>query len=188
MTLVEEDFLRATMGCMDLVYNLARRLVRSPEDVQDLVQETYLAAFRAWSEHRRPRKVEPWIATICLNLGRSAWRRRSRRPVEVPLEDLVRLLAASDPEADALAAIDAEMLHEAMWRLPEEQRIALTLVDLGGFSTTEAAETMGTPRGTVLSRLHRGRRALALLLDQQVPEREALGEGRRRDPRDAPRS
>ncbi|MBA3551512.1 MAG: hypothetical protein H0W27_01395 [Actinobacteria bacterium] len=89
---------------MDLVYNLARRLVRSPEDVQDLVQETYLAAFRAWSERRRPRKVEPWIATICLNLGRSAWRRRSRRPTEVPLEDLMQLPAASDPEADALAA------------------------------------------------------------------------------------
>jgi RNA polymerase sigma factor (sigma-70 family) len=76
------------------------------------------------------------------------------------------------PEADALAAIDRETLHEAMWRLPEEQRIALTLVDLAGFSTAETAQVMGTPRGTVLSRLHRGRRALALLLDQDVPERK----------------
>jgi RNA polymerase sigma-70 factor (ECF subfamily) len=169
---MEEDFLRATMGSMDLVYNLARRLVRAPEDVEDLVQETYLAAFRAWSERRRPRKVEPWIATICLNLGRSAWRRRSRRLPEVPLEDLAELPAPSDPEADALASIDREALHQAMWQLPEEQRIALALVDLGGLSTAEAAGAMGTPRGTVLSRLHRGRRALALLLDQRLPERK----------------
>jgi DNA-directed RNA polymerase specialized sigma24 family protein len=108
---VDEDFLRATMGSMDLVYNLARRMVRSPDDVQDLVQETYLAAFRAWRERRRPRKVEPWMATICLNLGRSVWRRDSRRPAEVPLEDLVEFAASADPEAEALAAIDREMLH-----------------------------------------------------------------------------
>ena len=169
---MEDEFLRATMGCMDLVYNLSRRLARSEEDVQDLVQETYLAAFRAWGERRRPRKVESWMATICLNLGRSAWRRRSRRPTELALKDIETMPALSDPEADALAAIDRETLHEAMWRLPEEQRIALTLVDLAGFSTAETAQVMGTPRGTVLSRLHRGRRALALLLDQDVPERK----------------
>jgi RNA polymerase sigma-70 factor (ECF subfamily) len=168
----EEEFLRATMGCMDLVYNLARRIERSPEDVQDLVQETYLAAFQAWVDRRRPRKVEPWMATICLNLGRSAWRRRSRRPIEVPLEHIDDLSGTSDPEADVLATIDREMLHEAMWQLPEEQRIALTLVDLGDLSTREAAEVMGTPRGTVLSRLHRGRRALALLMHQEQPERK----------------
>lgn len=168
----EEEFLRATMGCMDLVYNLARRLVRSEEDAQDLVQETYLAAFRAWAERKRPRKVEPWIATICLNLGRSAWRRRARSPTEVSLEKVEGLPSSSDPEADALAALDRQTLHEAMWGLPEEQRIALTLVDLGGLSTAETAEAMGTPRGTVLSRLHRGRRALAALLEEDVPERK----------------
>ena len=168
----EAEFLRATMGSMDLVYNLARRMVRSPDEVQDLVQETYLSAFRAWSERRRPRKVEPWMATICLNLGRSTWRRRARGAVEVSFDDLGELPAASDTESDALAAIDRERLHDAMWRLPEEQRIALTLVDLGGLSTREAAKAMGTPQGTVLSRLHRGRRALAMLLDQRKSERK----------------
>ena len=78
----------------------------------------------------------------------------------------------SDPEADALASIDRETLREAMWQLPEEQRIALALADLGGLSTAEAADAIGTPRGTVLSRLHRGRRTLALLLDQRLPERK----------------
>lgn len=168
-----DEFLRATMGCMDLVYNIARRMVHSAEDAQDLVQETYLAAFRAWQDGRRPDKVEPWIATICLNLGRSLFRRRARRPHEVPIEDLVLVLPdTADPAGEAIAALDREALHAAMWDLPEEQRIALALVDLGSLSTTEAARVMGTPRGTVLSRLHRGRRALALLLREEIPERE----------------
>jgi RNA polymerase sigma-70 factor (ECF subfamily) len=168
-----DEFLRATMGCMDLVYNLARRMVFSAEDAEDLVQETYLAAFRAWQDERRPDKAEPWMATICLNLGRSMFRRRARRPQEVPLEDHVIVMPdQADPEREAIAALDREALHRAMWQLPEEQSTALTLVDLGGLSTAEAAAVMGTPRGTVLSRLHRGRRALALLLADEIPERE----------------
>ena len=169
-----DEFLRATIGCMDLIYNLARRMVHSQEDAQDLVQETYLAAFRAWQDDRRPDKVEPWLATICLNLGRSLFRRRARRPQEVPLEGRVVVLTdSSSPEDEAIASLDRDMLHRAMWQLPEEQCTALTLVDLGGLSTAEAAAVMGTPRGTVLSRLHRGRRALALLLSSEAPEREA---------------
>jgi RNA polymerase sigma-70 factor (ECF subfamily) len=168
-----DDFLRATMGCMDLVYNLARRLVIDGDDAQDLVQETYLAAYRAWVDDRRPDRVEPWLATICLNLGRSAFRRRSRRPQEVPLDGAVLVIPdGADPAGDAIASLDRDALHEAMRHLPDEQRTALTLVDLGGLSTAEAAHAMGTPRGTVLSRLHRGRRALALLLDETIPERE----------------
>lgn len=168
-----DEFLQATMGCMDLVYNLARRMMANAEDAQDLVQETYLAAFRAWQDDRRPDKVEPWIATICLNLGRSLFRRRSRRPNEVPIGDQLLVLPdQADPEREAMASLDRDALHAAMWRLPEDQCTALTLVDLGGLSTAEAAEVMGTPRGTVLSRLHRGRRALALLLKDEIPERE----------------
>ena len=168
-----EEFLQATMGCMDLVYNIARRMAFSVEDAQDLVQETYLAAFRAWQDDRRPDKVEPWIATICLNLGRSMFRKRSRRPREVPLEDQVLVLPdTSNPERDALATLDRDALHAAIGRLPVDQCIALTLVDLGGLSTAEAASVMDTPRGTVLSRLHRGRRALALLLIDDIPEME----------------
>jgi len=148
-----EEFLRATLGSMDLVYNIARKVVPRPEDAEDLAQETYLAAFRAWLDHRRPRKVEPWLATICLNLGRSGFRHRARRPLEVE-------------------AMDRDALRRAMWSLSEEQRIAMALVDLGGFSIDEAARMMGSPRGTVLSRLFRGRRALAALLESEIRERE----------------
>ena len=157
---------------MELVYNIARRMVPRREDAEDLVQETYLAAYRAWTEHRRPRKVEPWIATICLNLGRSAFRHRARRPSEIPWAEHPDIRAETDPEEQALAGLDRAALHEALWSLPDEQRIALALVDLGGLSTREAARIMGTPQGTVLSRLHRARRALACVLEPQIIERE----------------
>ena len=170
MTNDQDSFLRATMGAMDLVYNLSRRLVRSREEAEDLAQDTYLAAFRAWTERRRPQRVEPWLATICLNLARSRYRSRSRRPREVALEEGAAVVGEEDPEGAALASLDRDALHLAMWSLPEEQRVAITLVDLAGLSTAEAARVMGTPRGTVLSRLHRGRRALAGLLGSAVQE------------------
>jgi RNA polymerase sigma-70 factor (ECF subfamily) len=164
-----EEFLRTTMGAIDLVYNLARRFADRKEDAEDLVQETYLAAYRAWTQGRRPRRVEPWIATICLNAGRAQYRTRARRPLEVSIEDRdFRAPATSDPERAAESAIDRGALHEAMARLPEEQRVAIALVDLAGLTTAEAAKAMGTPRGTVLSRVHRGRRGLAALLWDEV--------------------
>lgn len=164
-----EDFLRATLGAMDLVYNLARRFADRTEEAEDLVQETYLAAYRAWRDHRRPRHVQPWIATICLNLGRSRYRARARRLHEVPIGDRdFRAPEVGEPEAAAEAAIDRDALRVAMASLPDEQRTAITLVDLGGMSTADAARVMGTPRGTVLSRLHRGRRGLAGLLWAEV--------------------
>src|SRR5688572_23652613 len=84
----DEEFLSTTMGAMDLVYNIARRMVPTREEAEDLVQETYLAAYRAWRDRRRPRKVEPWLATICLNLARSGYRYRSRRPREVAWDEM----------------------------------------------------------------------------------------------------
>lgn len=151
---------------MDMLYALARRAVPGDE-AQDLVQDTFLAAYRAWVEHRRPERVEPWLATICLNLARSRYRHRQRRPQEVPLDEAVgRLDSRDDPAERALAAVDADAVHRAMWTLPEEQRIAIALVDLADMSVLDAAAAMGSPKGTVLSRLHRGRRALATMLSE----------------------
>jgi RNA polymerase sigma-70 factor (ECF subfamily) len=167
----QEEFLRATMGGVDLVYNLSRRLTNGRQDAEDLVQDTFLQAFRAWRDHRRPKKTEPWLATICLNLARSRYRTRGRRPSEVSFEEwMVEARSGSDPESSAIGELEREELYRAMRELPQEQRVAITLVDLSGFSTYEAAEVMGTPRGTVLSRLHRGRRALARLLGDRIEE------------------
>jgi RNA polymerase sigma-70 factor (ECF subfamily) len=167
----QDEFLRATMGAVDLVYNLSRRMTDRRQDAEDLVQDTFLQAFRAWTDHRRPKTVEPWLATICLNLARSRYRSRARRPSEVPLEEwMAESRSDADPESRALQEIEREQLYRAIRELPTEQRVAITLVDLSEFSTYEAAEAMGTPRGTVLSRLHRGRRALARLLGDRIEE------------------
>jgi RNA polymerase sigma-70 factor (ECF subfamily) len=152
-----------------MVHNIARRAVPTHEDANDLVQDTYLAAFRAWTDHRRPKKVEPWLATICLNLARDRHRTKLRRPVEVPISELGPMAAsAGGPEDKALASLDRAALHQAMWALPPEQRIAIALVDLADLSVIDAADVMQTPKGTVLSRLHRGRRALAQALGEDV--------------------
>ena len=167
----QEEFLRATMGGVDLVYNLSRRLTNGRQDAEDLVQDTFLHAFRAWRDHRRPKRTEPWLATICLNLARSRYRARGRRPFEVSFEEwMVEARSGSDPESSAIGELEREELYRAMRELPQGQRVAITLVDLSGLSTYEAAEVMGTPRGTVLSRLHRGRRALARLLGDRIEE------------------
>ncbi len=175
--MTNEEVLRITMPSMDLVYNIARRIVPRREDAEDLVQETYLAAFRAWQDHRRPRKVEPWLATICLNLGRSGYRHRARRPQEVSWEEMASFQADVDPETETLAALDRSRVHKALWQISEEQRLAIALVDLGGFSTKEAAKILGVPRGTILSRLHRGRKALAVVLSDKTADRERLEGG-----------
>lgn len=168
-----EEFLQATLGAMDLVHNLARRLLRDEQAAEDLVQETYLRAFEAWEKHRRPDRVEPWLATICLNLARSEMRRRRRRVKEVlDAEPGLERAGTSDVAAEAMERIRRAAVHRALWQLPEEQRVAVTLMDLCGLTAAETAKVMHSPRGTVLSRVHRGRKALRALVLGEVDQRE----------------
>ncbi|MCA1726990.1 MAG: RNA polymerase sigma factor [Actinobacteria bacterium] len=161
-----DEFLAATLPAMDLVYNLARRLAWGPRDAEDLVQETYLRAFAAWTSGRRPRRVEPWIATICLNAGRS-WLRRSSTRLEEPSEALTDWASPDDTEGEAIRSLRRDRLHEALWQLPEEQRVAIALMDLTGLTAAETARITGSPRGTVLARVHRGRKRLAAILERE---------------------
>lgn len=165
-----DEFLEATLPALDLVYNLARRLV-DPDDVEDVVQETFTRAFDAWSSGRPPRKVEPWLATICLNTGRSLLRRASSRR-EIPTEPDPTLAARDDVAGDAVSNIRKEAVHAALWELPEEQRIAITLMDLDGFTASQAAKITDSPRGTILARVHRGRKKLARILEKEVDQVE----------------
>jgi len=162
MKKLDTDFIEATLPAMDLVYNLARRCTHTHEEAEDLVQQTYLNALRAWRSHRRPDKAEPWLATICLNIVRSDYRRRRRRPDELLQADPGLEKSSDDDTAlKAVAAVEAEAIHAALLQLPEEQRIAVTLADLCGLTAAEVSGVTGSPRGTVLSRIHRGRKALA---------------------------
>jgi RNA polymerase sigma-70 factor (ECF subfamily) len=165
-----DDFLRATLPALDLVHNLARRLVPGRADAEDLVQETYLRAWQAWTAGRQPRQVEPWMATICLNLGRDRARRAATR-LEVTAEALEDLPDATDVEAEAITRGRRAQVHRALWALPEPQRLAVTLMDLGGFTAAEAAELLGRPRGSVLAWVHRGRKTLARLVREQQGDR-----------------
>jgi RNA polymerase sigma-70 factor (ECF subfamily) len=164
---VHDEFLNDTLPCLDLVYNLARRMVRDPHVVEDLVQETYTRAFEAWTSHRKPRDVEAWIATICLNLARS-WLRKASTRRELPAGELTETESSSSAESEALRRVGSDALQAALQQLPEEQRAAITLMDLNGFTAKEAARITGTPRGTVLSRVHRGRKRLATMLEGKV--------------------
>jgi RNA polymerase sigma-70 factor (ECF subfamily) len=163
---VQEQFLAETLPALDLVYNLARRMLKRAEDVEDLVQETYLRAFEAWVGGRRPRKVEPWIATICLNAGRSFLRRASGL-YEV-LGEVEETRDPAEVDEEALNRIRREAVHAALWELPREQRIAIALMDLDGLTAAEVSRVAGWPRGTVLSRVHRGRKRLAEVIDRKV--------------------
>jgi RNA polymerase sigma-70 factor (ECF subfamily) len=161
---VKRDFLDATLPHLDAVYRVARHVGRDHHAAEDLVQETYLRAFAAFEHHRGP-STRAWLVTICLNLARSDGRRRSRRPTEVALVagDEPGPAVVGVPE-EALARIDQAVVARALTRVPEEQRVAIVLMDLAGHSASEAAAMLGCPRSTVLSRVHRGRRRLAAIL------------------------
>jgi RNA polymerase sigma-70 factor, ECF subfamily len=167
-----DDFLRATLPALDLVHNLARRLAPNRADAEDLVQETYLRAWQAWTAGRPPRRVEPWLATICLNLGRDRARRAATR-LEVAAEDLADLADTTNVAEEAIHRVQRTQVERALWALPEPQRVAVTLMDLGGFTAAEVAGILGRPRGTVLAWAHRGRKALARLVHEQQGDRHA---------------
>ncbi len=167
-----DDFLRATLPALDLVHNLARRLAPARADAEDLVQETYLRAWQAWTAGRPPRRVEPWLATICLNLGRDRARRAATR-LEVTTDTLADHPDGTDVAAEAIHRVQRTQVERALWALPEPQRMAVTLMDLGGFTAAEVAAILGRPRGTVLAWAHRGRKALARLVREQEGDRHA---------------
>lgn len=172
MTSADQDaFLNATLPALDLVYNLARRLHLDRDQVDDLVQETYTRAFAAWKAGRKPRQVQPWIATICLNTGRNMLRKASAQREE-PTDNPPDVADPTDVEVETVRRLQRDLVHWGLWQLPEEQRIALALTDLGGLTSHEVARITGAPRGTVVSRVHRARKKLAQLLERKVSRLE----------------
>jgi RNA polymerase sigma-70 factor (ECF subfamily) len=165
-------FLEATLPHLDVVYQVARQAAWDGQDPEDLVQETYLRAYAAFGSYRGE-NARAWLAAICLNVARSQARRRRRRPWEVTGSGLLDVLASSsanDVEGVAdvadvvIAGLDAEEVSRCLGQLPEPQRVCIVLMDVAGYTAKEAAETLGCPRGTVLARVHRGRRKLTQLL------------------------
>ena len=165
-------FLDATIPHLDVVWQVARHAAGEGQDPEDLVQETYLRAYAGFDSYRGG-NTRAWLAAICLNVARSQARRRRRRPWEVPGPALLDALpwcradggeSAADVADVVIADLEAEKVSRCLTLLPEPQRVCIVLVDVAGYTAREAAEALGCPRGTVLARVHRGRRRLAQLL------------------------
>ena len=166
------EFLDATIPYLDAVWQVARHAAGEGQDPEDLVQETYLRAYAGFGAYRGG-NMRAWLAAICLNAARSQARRRRRRPWEVPspaLPDVLPWSRADGGQGTAdvadvvIAGLDAQAVARCLAVLPEPQRACIVLMDVAGYTAREAAEALGCPRGTVLARVHRGRRRLAQLL------------------------
>ena len=152
------------MPYLDAVWNLALRTTRDRGRADDLVQETYLRAFAAFDRYHGG-DARSWLVSICLNTARSNARAARARPREEPSADRLEFhAAAADASIAALQSLDRAALHDALDQIPEPQRVSIVLVDLVGLTAQGAADILGCPRGTVLARVHRGRRRLAQLL------------------------
>ncbi len=164
------------------VYGLARRMCGNPQDAEDLVQETFLSAFRAWDQLQEPENPRPWLYSIA---RRSCQRMRRRRAGEPPrLESLEELLprpsqtspdlpgAKHDPHADRLRSEAREIVERALAALPDTFRLPLVLADIAELDTAEIAAVLALKEATVKTRIHRARLKLRDALARRLPQRE----------------
>jgi RNA polymerase sigma-70 factor (ECF subfamily) len=161
----------------DQVYRVARRLVGSREEAEDLVQETYARAFRSWRSYTPGTNMRAWLLRILTNLNVDRGRKIQRTPPIQPLEESDYYLANKLASSAGEAALDQEQVVErlsqdsivhALADIQPQFRDVVVLVDIGDFSYADAAEILDIPMGTVMSRLHRGRRALKQKLAEET--------------------
>lgn len=172
----QERFAEQAMEHMSSLYSAALRMTRNPADAEDLVQETYLKAYRGFGGFTEGTNLKAWLYRILTNTYINTYRARQRRPDETELDEvedfyLYRRLGGLEAARAGRSAEDELMdlfteaeVKTAVEELPENFRMAVLLADVEGFSYKEIAEIMEVPIGTVMSRLHRGRKALEKLL------------------------
>jgi RNA polymerase sigma-70 factor (ECF subfamily) len=162
-------FEEEALALADQVYRVARRLVGSREEAEDLVQETYARAFRSWRSFTPGTNMRAWLLRILTNLNVDRGRRLQRTPQTQPLEEGDYYLANKVASAAGEEALEQEQVVErmsqdsivkALSEIQPQFRDAVVLVDIGDFTYADAAQILDVPIGTVMSRLHRGRRAL----------------------------
>jgi len=173
------------MVYLDQLYGAALRLTKNPTEAEDLLQDTYLKAFASFHQFQAGTNLRAWLFRILTNTLITAYRKKKRDPYKGgsdELEDWQLTRASTDAteglrsaEVEALAAITDSEVVDAMTSLPEEFRLAVYLSDVEGFAYKEIAEIMDTPVGTVMSRLHRGRKLLREKLADYAAERGFAG-------------
>jgi RNA polymerase sigma-70 factor, ECF subfamily len=177
---IRARFERDVLPLLPNLYGAALRLTRNPQDAEDLVQEAYLRAYRGFSGFQEGTNLRAWMYRILTNTFINSYRKKQRQPQTVDAEEiedwyLYDKLGESGVEASAetevLEKIPDEDVQRALEDLPENFRMAVLLADVEGFSYKEIAEILDIPIGTVMSRLHRGRKALQKALWETVRER-----------------
>ena len=168
----QAKFAEMAMEHMPSLYTAALRMTRNPSDAEDLVQETYLKAYRAFNSFTEGTNLKAWLYRILTNTYINAYRAKKRRPEESDIDDLenfylYRRLGGLEGASAGRSAEDEVLDHftdddvkAALEALPEQFRMAVLLADVEGFSYKEIAEILDVPIGTVMSRLHRGRKSL----------------------------
>ena len=160
------QFEEEALALADQVYRVARGVSRSKEEAEDLMQETYARAFRSWQSYTPGTNLRAWLLRILTNLNIDRGRRAQRAPDSQPLEETDYFLYNRlDPtnqsdEERVLQRLSQDNVAEALSEVPHDFRDVVVLVDIGEFSYAEAAQILDIPIGTVMSRLHRGRRIL----------------------------
>jgi RNA polymerase sigma-70 factor (ECF subfamily) len=168
----QADFAELAMEYMGSLYTAALRMTRNAADAEDLVQETYLKAYRAFGSFEEGTNLKAWLYKILTNTFINSYRARKRRPEQSELDEVEDLYlyrrlggleaaaAGRSAEEEVMDLFADEDVKQALESLPEQFRIAVLLADVEGFSYKEIADILDVPIGTVMSRLHRGRKAL----------------------------
>lgn len=177
----QTPFEQQALPLLDQLYGGALRLTRNPADAEDLVQETYIKAFQAFDSFTQGTNLKAWMYRIMTNLYITNYRKAQRRPSQTSAEEITdyQLLSSASHESQGLESAEVEALKklptseisEALNALSEDYRMVVYYADVEGLAYKEIAEIMGVPLGTVMSRLHRGRKKLREALKDVARER-----------------
>lgn len=179
-------FQEQALPLMDQLYGAAMRMTRNPADAADLVQETFVKAFAAFGQFQQGTNIKAWLYRILTNTYINIYRKKQRDPYQGTIDELedwqlggaesATTTVTRSAEAEAIDRMPASAVKDALQSIPEDFRLAVYLADVEGFAYQEIADIMKTPVGTVMSRLHRGRRLLRDLLADYARERGMTGE------------